>query len=1198
MYFPIKHFIHIPEHPPKARGRKALLLLVLAWVGCACALLHAQDPDYSNVTDMLNGQRTLLQIDDLVIAGVTNHGFGFVTQSLTTKDSQTSYGYREDLDAFACFLPLNIFTGKIFDLPQQTTVDVCKGTHNFPYHLHIVGFLRSEAQLPAGAGDFNAGAVADFNQDGYDDLVFNFNNGSTFVVTAKNPNNIHNAFVIGPVTYLDSLQALAVGDFNGDGKQEIAGLSKLPSGGLKLVIYTVDPKTLAVARASEITLNTPGVTSEYPATHISIASGRFTAAQHDQLVLTFTSIFEGPKLKMIDFAPSSLEPGEKTTLQLPLPDPPYLLFNGGFSKVKTGRFNFQSQYDEIALLFTTQYGFRPPHSSKVNYVDVISVNPVTLDMTAHPLYDYNGGSTCVSDFSVGNFDHRQPDPVNKGKTEHDPNLQLAVLYGTCGGNYKTLDILNVNPSNFTLSTASFTKLGPEFNNLGNLVMTQSDTTGRSYTLGAPVKVTIEKTAQPSVVVAMPPMHIDFVPPAGQTEPKLLNVSLDPDGFNTSYEAEETSSNQSATTNTTSWSFGAKQTLEGSIEVGSVDEGNGAALKVTQKAAQDLAGNAEAEHGKYSSHSFNVAQETGVADQVWLTDSKRFNVYVYPVIGKTVCPASKPECPENERVPLTIQFSAPEQTSYDTISGNLLPWYQPPWEYGNILSYPASYSQLQTIVPDIQKLSNDLTSYTDSSNSIVMSDWKSGNSASQTASFNQNYSFETDISVSGKIGVKGFGNAGFGAGLNLRGSFGFGNLDKSSTEMGKSTGIGVKKPGTFLDPPNYAYAFTPYIFGELKPSGVFDRGTAPPADVHTFSLLRTAFVVDPTRTGSGGWWRRAYAAAPDVALNHPSRWLVTRPGLTDPVPENCLPVSGGSSQMNCAKLSDSRPDDPWLSPFHEMRGFFISSEQHPGTGPQLQTATAGEKLRLQARVHNYSLKAMPPGSVVHARFYVQPWDTHLQKGGNSILIGEDRLSPIPPFNTEEGAPLNWVLANATFDTAPFANQDLAFWVVVWMEDENGKLVPEIAGHGLQTIPATLKSIGDVAAEAYSNNVGFYKFIFHVFGKEEIEQSVTSSINLGKVEVASGPVAPNQPIKVSAMLSSVDESADGVTALFYDGDPHEGGKVFGAEFAPYIGAGHEYLAEALYEPETCGVHELFVVIGKDTPSEIVRRSAPVRVSCGSR
>ena len=103
-------------------------------------------------------------------------------------------------------------------------------------------------------------------------------------------------------------------------------------------------------------------------------------------------------------------------------------------------------------------------------------------------------------------------------------------------------------------------------------------------------------------------------------------------------------------------------------------------------------------------------------------------------------------------------------------------------------------------------------------------------------------------------------------------------------------------------------------------------------------------------------------------------------------------------------------------------------------PQLETATAGDQLLLQARVYNYSLVAMSSDTTVHARFYGQPWDNSTKTPmGASFLIGEAMHGPIPPFTTDPATP-NWLLVGTTFDTNAFdqtKNGDvyLAFWVVV-------------------------------------------------------------------------------------------------------------------------------------------------------------------------
>jgi hypothetical protein len=270
--------------------------------------------------------------------------------------------------------------------------------------------------------------------------------------------------------------------------------------------------------------------------------------------------------------------------------------------------------------------------------------------------------------------------------------------------------------------------------------------------------------------------------------------------------------------------------------------------------------------------------------------------------------------------------------------------------------------------------------------------------------------------------------------------------------------------------------------------------------------------------------------------------------------------------------------------------------------------AGDQLKLQARVYNYSLKAMPPDSRVHVRFYVQLFNknTH-EKEGDSILIGTPDalgnqdvvLDPIPPFS-DHGAEPNWKLASTDFDTTLYGGKNLVFWVIVWAQDASGKLLQEMPGHGLKSIPGVLKSFADVQMEEqYSNNVGFYNEGFYVFSKDA---SLTASgsgepatINIGKIQLSSESAVPGQILDVSAQLSATENSASGVDAVFYEGDPNAGGTAFGYELSPYIAENDTYQVKAPYVASTCGTHQLFVVVGQGTSHEIVRRAPPVRVDC---
>jgi hypothetical protein len=66
-------------------------------------------------------------------------------------------------------------------------------------------------------------------------------------------------------------------------------------------------------------------------------------------------------------------------------------------------------------------------------------------------------------------------------------------------------------------------------------------------------------------------------------------------------------------------------------------------------------------------------------------------------------------------------------------------------------------------------------------------------------------------------------------------------------------------------------------------------------------------------------------------------------------------------------------------------------------------------------------------------------------------------------------------------------------------------------------------------------------------------------------------PGQTIQVSVPLSVRHGRALGVTAVFYDGDPHDGGKPSDAERASYIGPRDPYEAKVSYRANSCGRHE---------------------------
>jgi hypothetical protein len=843
---------------------------------------------------------------------------------------------------------------------------------------------------------------------------------------------------------------------------------------------------------------------------------------------------------------------------------------------------------------------------------------------------------CPADLAIGRFDRAQANPQPPPDRTQNPNLQAAVLWQPdCRSQalQGAISIYDIDPGQSprlaVASSHTFEADLPVNGRFMPMQLAAGDTQGRSLILGDPQTVTLSRYSQPSFVIGAPPMHADFVSVDGMAAPEVFNVSLVPAGFFTSFQLEEQTGRQSSVTGTTSWSVGVAGKAGGKVVVGNPEATNYTVS--TEVAAQEVwEGIEENFRQQYAERSIGISQRTGASDQVWFTDSQ-VKLYIYPVLGQQACPKDSgggPGCPEDKKAPLYVQFSGSAISRYVTVEGATLEWYQPPWEPGNVLSYPASEARLREIFPTMDSLSGiGKTWFTDTSGGGAQWTWKTGTSQETSIGTNETFSLEIDVSASGQfswgpeIGAVA-GHLDVGTAYNNATA----SLNTQQTLIGKTTGLGLDKPGSFPTPVLYQYGFTPQIFGQVRPAANINDQPALSADLTTFGPLRAAYVVDPLSEPAGGWWQQVYTQAPDVALNHPARWTLTS-GTSDG--KNCRSVASGTSEAQCLSKAESHPENPWLSPFHYMRGFFISYQDENGKGTsanrrlaqgsQIDRAIAGDRLLLQARVYNYSLAPMPLGTRVHVRFYGQPWDSRTNRpDGQSILIGEDQLGVIPPFSRD--GPLNWSLAQASFDTTPYPNRYFTFWVVVWMENA-GKLVEEMPGHGLTAIPGHLTSLpGTPLTEEHSNNIGFYKRSFYIVAKSAAARARSSAdgaqgsfpaapirslpaeakptgkrpnFRLGGLRISSTRISSGQAVEVETRLMTGSHASPGAVVLFYDGNPRRGGELIDVEELTYLRPRGRYDVSILLPLLSCGVHNLFAVATEGAASQTTgRRRVVVR------
>jgi hypothetical protein len=1191
----------------RLRGRKkeTLLAVILLAVLASSPVQGQSDPDFTNVNDILHGNRTLLQITDLQILTWQKDSTQLNFDQLMTSNSSIT-----KTSSFPANIPPDIynpygtksFSGSMFNQPQPVTVSEVSAQQTQNNLYLVTTNIQDAGPWFSAVGnfdtfDFNAGAMADFNKDGYDDFAFSFDDGNIQIATAADVNNpsagSSGPFKLGPMTQLDKLTDMTAGDFKGDGQHEIAGLNFTAVDGIQLVIYTVDPNSLAITPANSLVLTTP---LGYAIAYASIARGRFNTTTRDQLAVTFSSAAGPSIVQIIDFMPNTLTPvgGPQLTIStLPIPF--------GYLQVATGKFGLpDNPYDQIVFHMSSG-------TNGGRFFEVVSASQTDLTLTAHSGVTYNQ-FPCAAGIQVGNFDNQQTN-------QHNPNSQIALLY--CSSDTtSTMNIYSVDSQTFDVQSDTPTAY-PLSVSAQNTSFVATDLQGRSMLLGEPTIVTIDNTT-PTVINSAPPMHIDYITPFNGNKPQVLNLSFIPDGFNSSFKLTQASKTGGSTTHKLSWSAGVDLSVGYSYTVGDPDNATGAKFSAAFDAADKVTGSSDNSTVSYGTSTFDVGASTTTGDAVY-TDQSRLNIWVYPVIGQTACPASlkNPNCTPDEQKPLTIQFSGPDQITSGAVSASDLSTnsYQPPWEFGNIFSYPATKDQLALIFPDLAntQLSAELAFDTDNLNQTIQASWSSSTEQGSTTSLTNDASFDVSMSGVDAFGIKGFGTSRVNESLKLSASLGYANLQTNTAEVDASDGVLIQATAKFPDPGNYKYTVMPFILGNPPPSQqVGDSQQPPQANISTIGPLRTAFTADPLNKGA--FWKQAYSSAPDVALNHPSRWVLTTGQLSTPIPANCADTGNGNNPMDCADIAPlyddtHQPLNPWNSNFLSMHGFFITPADNPGAGPQLQVATAGDQLDLAVRVYNYSLATMPDGSTVHVRFYAMPWDNNNDApADDSILIGETVADPIPAFS-DTATDLNWRLVHAPvpFDTTSYAGKFFVFWVVVWMEDSNGHLVTEIPGHGLTSIPSTLKKPSDVPLEmataingqstvSYSNNVGLYHYAFPVLPPETglgaPPPDNPEDITLKSVSAAKQRLQPGGLDEITAVLRAGSEGTRRLKVYFYDGDPDKGGKLIGIEPA-WFQPRSITKVRLPYHPASDGVYRIWAVINKGKPYQTERHTAAIVV-----
>ena len=1219
----------------------------------ASAGAAVSDPDFNTINDPLNGEFELFTVDDLLTSRTKPQNGGTTSQVnnyiMLTENESISSASKRTVNSPPCYLdnnqpdsdhnlrqPVVTRIGRFFDLSydvyitlgptDQATGSDCTAPTG---EQNMTLTIRNVTNNDTTRSDFSMSAVQtamamnDFNQDGFEDL-FIMSDAEVMVATADDVANRGDGMRFGAPTALPSddyasMYDPATGDLNADGFQDVAWIGNDFTVHFATVCPgAVDGTICAGKEELEILLDplqsqsvpinlTPSWANNGCIQNVhALAAGNFTVDEADGLLVfdcwadsSANKTIVGSAWYQFDNNWNMIDGAPIDTVEIDGNDLPYNTF------AQAAKLDWFGNFDQVVFAIGSEIICAFPKVRNVEDVGVIIISGNTMTVTVTE----GKNSSCshnalnfwpwVNGLAVGRF----TSVASNETSETGFNQQIATLLND--GSLRIYEVsppLSFQPTLVSESTSlvdlniylkDTPSIGgpPDPDNLNWL--SSGDLQGRSARLGPPSIVRVSSHSQPSVILGAPPMHVDYILPDSATGNawEVVNFTAGPNTYNSNYTMSQTTSNQSADTSRTSYTYAT--TKEGQLSVGLkipyLADIEGSIKKATEEVNENISENYAFTENEFK---YDASTTTGFGDQIWY-DVSSFNVYFYPVLGITVCPADNPNCSPGEKQPLYVTFSGPVSSGTGPGPGHTTEWYQPVHEPGNIFSYPWNLTQLRLQhSAGIDLLTGPKFFFTDDSDQVQRLQWSSGSGGEQTAGTTNTHSYETAYSLSAGKQFGNFLKVNVSGSLNYNDSTAIGTLNKSTSAVGASQGIAIAKPGTFRDIGLYRYRVEPYIFGRTPPPGTVDSVTLP-QDIQTIGPLQAAFAANPLDPNAGSWWGSdvsPYQQYIDVALNHPMRWSLSTPtGTYDEL--NCLPTGG--FRNDCMVFNDPNPSNLWNSQFYWMRGLFVTVGGV--NGPQRTQATAEEQVTLRARVYNYSFKDMSAGSIIKVQFYRQQING-TTPSGDSVLIAEEATGPLPGFNSPNSPNLpNWTTVSTTFDTTGLDNTYHIFWVLVWVEDSSGNMIAELPGHGLDARPESLNAIGEVPLEevtfngeqkSFSNNVGYLHSKFYI-APAGLQASPPASPVLIITDAQAVPanVLPGERVIVSAEIQSLEAPADAVHLHFYSNaqawhayqaDPtlHEP-EAFDLEELPFIEEGKTDRSEVPYTAEGCGKQTLLVV-----------------------
>lgn len=789
---------------------------------------------------------------------------------------------------------------------------------------------------------------------------------------SSSPNEGNGPYVL-PV---DNVLAVASGDFDGDGQNEIAVLhiQDGPTSWLTTFRYTNDGQGHRTLKEVSSVANNPRALDLSFGASVDLAAGDFNGDGKDELIVN--NLQWG--VAQYDYGPMVYTETDFAAVQsdanLNLTYVGRYIFNkldangqgvaipwGNFQQYPRvqlvgGLFKFDPQNDPSLNRRQFAIAWNPPANAFVAGPGLNEIAVATFDVSN----DLKTISPLANTFLMNTGDNSPPQQrfsIAAGNFRGNGNIQdplwsLAVLTWANNGNVD-LSMLFVSPTAIALGQKynfGSTTVDP----FARMPVVAADLEGKSVYLGAPVHMMIEGMINTDFVLQEPPKHAFYDnDPASPTYGQIVNVSRQ-NKFNVSLLTSTKQTFSATSKDSSSWNIG------GSVEAsaGETVGFNGAitsakvSVDVTAKVGYDYNRNKDSYNSNYSETTITQTEATDNDDKI-IGKLQTFDVWRYRVYGVSVTDSQDQPANGFYEVVLpgpVIPFDA---------GGRDEDWYQPVYENGNLLSYPQATAQSFTpsdlgsyrvpcpsasdaaCIPC--KLASDpsctliggksLTKVVtaplvssrkinfDGTSGTLAYDYQNTISSGGSIGYSHTLAESADVKVaySAKLFIS---QTRASVDVGVHNSNSWGNTQTSDTSTTSETGITINRVS---GDSNQAYAFYPVFYnaqdGTVKVShavGIFDGGARE-------------------------FWAGLYGRKADPALNLPRRFSPVDDGNGD---TDWVPTTGSLRKKMRGLFFRKAELNPVTNDYDYLAESVLASD------PSSETP-AGEKVRIEARVYNYS-----------------------------------------------------------------------------------------------------------------------------------------------------------------------------------------------------------------------------------------------------